>query len=116
MLTKYIALVAETKKITPSQITKVAAALQKQVTRDFDPRWQTQSSVSAFVSLDDVPSDYWSVMIQDDIPYDAAGIHLDKDGQPFALVSYSDDWSLTSSHEVLEMIADPFGNRVVAGQ
>jgi hypothetical protein len=28
----------------------------------------------------------------------------------------SDSWSLTASHELLEMLADPFGNRVVPGQ
>jgi len=45
----------------------------------------------------------------------AAGVHLDQEGQPFALVQYSNTWSLTASHECLEMLADPFGNRLVAG-
>ena len=26
-----------------------------------------------------------------------------------------DVWSLTASHECLEMLADPFGNRLIAG-
>jgi hypothetical protein len=43
-------------------------------------------------------------------------VHEDKNGQPFALVQFSDDWPLTASHETLEMLADPFGNRVVAGK
>ena len=30
-------------------------------------------------------------------------------------MQYSSDWVLTTSHEVLEMLADPFGNRLVAG-
>ena len=37
MLNRNLALVADTTKITPSQLTKVAAALQKQATRDFGP-------------------------------------------------------------------------------
>jgi hypothetical protein len=48
----------------------------------------------------------------------ADGIHEDKNGQPFALVSASfniDEWSLTASHETLEMLVDPFGNHLVAG-
>ena len=48
----------------------------------------------------------------------AAGIHLDKDYQPFSLITSSSDldtWSLTASHEELEMLVDPFGNRLVAG-
>jgi hypothetical protein len=63
-----------------------------------------------------VPLGYWPVIIRDDIGFNAAGIHLDRDGQPFALVEMSDSWSLTASHEVLEMLADPFGNRLVAGK
>ncbi len=59
------------------------------------------------------------MIVMDDIGFDgAAGIHLDKDGQPFALITSSDDqdeWSLTASHETLEMLVDPFGNRTVAG-
>src|SRR5262249_15004692 len=46
----------------------------------------------------------------------AAGVHLDRNGQPYALVTYSADWVLTASHETLEMLADPFGNRLLAGQ
>jgi len=46
----------------------------------------------------------------------AAGVHLDRNGQPFALVEYGQGWwSLTASHETLEMLADPWGNRLIAG-
>ena len=34
--------------------------------------------------------------------------------QPFALVAANDTWSVTLSHETLEMVTDPFGNRLVA--
>ena len=117
MLNRNLGLVADTKKITPSELTTVAAALQKQATRDFGPIWNIQSSVSAFAKLEDVPTDYWPVIVRDDIKTPgAAGVHEDKNGQPFALVQYDPDWSLTASHETLEMLADPFGNRVVAGK
>ena len=116
MLNRNLALVADTKKITPSQLTKVAAALQKQATRDFGPLWDIQANVSGFARLQDVPTDYWPVIVRDDIKTPgAAGVHEDKNRQPFALVQFSDAWSLTASHETLEMLADPFGNRLVAG-
>jgi hypothetical protein len=116
MLNRNLALVADTKKITPSQLTKVAAALQKQATRDFGPIWEIDASVSAFAKLEDVPSDYWPIIVRDDIKTPgAAGVHEDKNKQPFALVQYTDEWSLTASHETLEMLGDPFGNRLVAG-
>ena len=73
--------------------------------------------MSGFAKLEDVPTDYWPVIIRDDIKTPgAAGVHEDKNGQPFALVQFSDAWSLTASHETLEMLADPFGNRLVAGR
>jgi len=110
-----VALVAQTNKIALSNLTLVAATLQKQITRDVSPLWNIQASVNAFGSLEDVPLGYWQVLIDDTIPYDAAGIHLNDDnGQPYALIAYSDDWSLTSSHEVIEMLVDPSGNRTVA--
>jgi hypothetical protein len=110
-----VALVAQTAQIKFQDLTAVAAAIQKQVTRDVSPIWNIEASVDAFASLDDVPVGYWQVLIDDSIPFDAAGIHLNNDnGQPYALVTYSDDWSLTTSHEVVEMLIDPSGNRTVA--
>src|SRR6516165_1337446 len=117
MLNRNLALVADTEKITPSQLTTVAAALQKQATRDFGALWDIEVNVSGFAKLEDIPTDYWPVIVRDDIKTPgAAGVHEDKNGQPFALVQFSDAWSLTASHETLEMLADPFGNRLVAGK
>src|ERR1700745_1005946 len=97
MLNRNLALVADTEKITPSDLTKVAAALQKQATRDFGPLWDTQANVSGFAKLEDVPTDYWPVIVSDDINTPgAAGGHEDKNGQPFALVQFSDAGSFTA--------------------
>jgi len=96
----------------------VAAALQKQASRDLEPIWDISATVDAFAKLEDVPLDYWPMIVRDDIGFNAAGIHLDKNRQPFALISSSNDrdtWSLTASHEALEMLVDPFGDRLVAG-
>jgi len=63
----------------------VSAALQKQVTRDFGPLWDTQATVDAFDSLESVPVDYWPVILRDDINEPgAAGFHTDDQGQPFS--------------------------------
>jgi len=115
-LTANIALVSETPVVDFSQVSIVAAALNKQVTRDFGPLWEVAATVSAFDQLESVPVDYWPVIIRDDINQPgAAGFHTDNNGQPFSLVQADDTWTLTSSHEVLEMLADPFGNRTIAG-
>jgi hypothetical protein len=99
-----------------ANVSSVAAAVQKQVTRDFGPLWQIHATVDAFENLEAVPVDYWPVIIRDDIKEPgAAGYHTDDHGQPFSLVQADPGWELTASHEVLEMLADPFGNRTLAG-
>jgi hypothetical protein len=115
---RQLALVSKVSGISPSDLSRTGAALQKQASRDLAPIWEVQATVDVFPKLEDVPLGYWPIIIveQDpDLPPDAAGIHLDKDNQPFALVMYSDGWSLTASHEALEMLVDPFGNRLIAG-
>jgi hypothetical protein len=111
---QHVALVTEVTAVDSRWLTRVAAALQKQVIRDFRPIWHVDATVAAFESLDDVPIGYWPLILVEDVK-DAAGVHLDKNGQPFALVEVGASWSLTASHECLEMLADPFGNRLIPG-
>jgi hypothetical protein len=116
VLTAHVALVSESPSVSFADLTQVAAALQKQVTRDFGPIWQVNATVDAFDRLESVPIDYWPIILMDDIQEPgAAGYHTDDQGQPFALVQVDDSWPLTVSHEGLEMLADPFGNRTIAG-
>jgi hypothetical protein len=115
-LTPHVALVPDSPSISLADVSSVAAAIQKQVTRDFGPLWQISATVDAFEKLEAVPIDYWPVIVRDDIKEPgAAGYHTDDHGQPFSLVQADPGWELTASHEVLEMLADPFGNRTIAG-
>jgi hypothetical protein len=117
MLTTNLALVSEVERHDASDVARVAAALQRQVTRDFTPLWEIPATIDAFPKLEDVPVGYWPLIIETKIDTPgAAGVHEDKNGQPFALISMSDSWSLTASHEMLEMLADPFGKRVIPGK
>lgn len=112
----HIAIVSDSSAIKVGEIARVSAALQRQVQSHFSEAWGINATVDAFERLEDIPIDYWPVIVRNDINTpNAAGIHMDKDGQPFALVQYSDSWTLTASHEVLEMLCDPLGNRVKAG-
>ena len=109
-----LALVPEKVSIDWPQLTRVAAALSKQVDQDFKPIWKVLATVDAFSDLESVPTDYLPIIIVQHVQ-GAAGYHEDKNGQPFALVEYGDQWSLTASHECLEMLADPFGRRMHGG-
>ncbi len=112
----HVALVSRINKLDFAELSVVSAALQKQVLRDFAPVWGIEATVDAFAQLDDVPSDYWVVTVEKfNGTGGFAGIHGDQNFQPFARVAYSNVWSLTASHEVLEMLSDPFRNRLIAG-
>lgn len=111
-----IALVVETPRIPRTTIKEVAAAVQRQISRDFAPTWGVGATMDPFISLADVPPGYWPIVVRDDLPgMNIIGIHLDEKGQPFALVRTNPTWSLTVSHEALEMISDPWGNRLMPG-
>jgi hypothetical protein len=82
-LMRQIALVCESELIAPGDVSKVAAAIQKQAARDVSPIWEINATVDVFDKLEDVPVGYWSVIVRDDIDDpSAAGIHEDENGQP----------------------------------
>lgn len=55
MFPRFLSLVSETSDISDSELASVAAALNKQATRDITPFWGVQASVDAFINLEDVP-------------------------------------------------------------
>jgi hypothetical protein len=117
MIPQQIAIVPYQCAIDQHLLEAVAAAIQKQVNRDLAAYWAGISvSVSAFADVGALPVGYWPIFIAPDIKEDALGLHLDdKSNQPFSLVKYDDGWSVTVSHECMEMIIDPYGNRLVPG-
>jgi hypothetical protein len=138
-LTEHVAIVSLTPQAPMGSLVQVAAAVQKQVTRDFTPLWGIPATVDAFADLTSVPSDYHPVVLFGDpgelssrlepllgaqpgqtmldavASGQADGLHLTAlTRQPLALVSAAGAWPVTVSHETLEMLADPYGNRLVA--
>jgi hypothetical protein len=112
----HLALVVDAPHVPRQAVAEIAAALQRQLTRDVAPIWEVYATVDAFPSLDHVPPGYWPILVGDYFPgNEPMGIHLDRSGQPFALVEASPSWSLAASHEAIEMVIDPWGNRTVPG-
>jgi len=112
----HVALVPRGAKVDISDVASVAAALSIQIVRDFCPIWGIAATVSAFAKPADVPVGYWPIYIEEPrkLPVGAKGVHLDRRNQPYALVEIGDQWSLDASHECLEMLVDPSGNRLHA--
>ncbi|HTS27069.1 MAG TPA: hypothetical protein VMH81_14435 [Bryobacteraceae bacterium] len=116
MLLRQIALLSKSQHVLLPELTRAGEALERQVNRDLKPIWNVNATVEAFGSENDVPHGYWKITVLDAIPGGAVGgFHLDDDEQPYADVEWSPDWSLTASHECLEMLVDPFGRSLAAG-
>jgi hypothetical protein len=112
-----VALVPRGVSVDPSELSSVAAALSLQVARDFSPIWGVSATVTAFPSPKNVPLGYSPIFIEDPskLPQGAGGVHLDNNNQPYALIELGAQWSLDASHELLELLVDPGGNRLHAG-
>jgi len=113
MLTHHIALVDDTGRIDAGLLSQTAAALQTQAMRDLAPIWKKEATVTYFPHLEHVPPGFWPIILSDKINQRSdAGYHTDKNHQPFALVAFDKSWQLTCSHEMCEMLVDPWGNRL----
>jgi hypothetical protein len=115
MLTQHIALIDQSKSLHAAELAQAAAALQKQATRDLGPIWGVRATVDTFPTINKMPVGYWPIIITERIDDpNAAGYHADKHHQPYAMVQLENGWATTCSHELCEMLVDPFGNRLVA--
>ena len=82
-LVAQVALVPNTPQIDFAEVTRVSAALQKQITRDVSPIWDLNATVDAISSLEQVPLGYWPIIIGgEELPEGALGVHLDNHNQP----------------------------------
>lgn len=110
-----VALTAEPGLVDSHELAVVAAALQTQVTDAFAPIWHAPATVAAFPDASKIPPGYWPIIVKHDLGEPGAlGYHVDPHRQPTSYVEHGDDWSVTASHELLEMLGDPWGNRLVA--
>ena len=99
-------------KLSLDQLDQVAQALQIQLDRDFTPVWGVHAQVQALDTGEPVPARAWPMTILDQ-PSAGLGVHLDKNGVPFAEIQGGNDWSITASPELLEMLVDPLGHKLI---
>jgi hypothetical protein len=107
----HVALVDTTKAVSANKLAEVAGALNEQIQADVAPAWKLAATVGAYPKP---PRGTWRIELHRKIQEEgAAGIHLDEHGQPYSLVAMADgDWTVTTSHELIEMLVDPFASRL----
>lgn len=110
-----VGLVDTTGKLDPSLVQSVAAALNIQVMRDLPQFWNVKATVSYLPHASKLPAGIWPVRLVHKLPPGEGGVHMDEHNQPYSLVIAnpgSDEWTIDASHETLEMLVDPYGNRL----
>src|SRR3984957_15227068 len=101
--------------LDPSLVQAAAAALNIQVMRDLPQYWDVKATVEYLPDAKKIPVGVWPVFLVPTLPPGEGGVHLDKKNQPYSLVigtPGSSDWTIDASHETLEMLVDPAGNRL----
>jgi hypothetical protein len=121
LATIQISVINESTVVTDSEVIPVVAALQKQVSNDFRPAWGTGAELTIVAKNTQPPAgSWWLVILDDSDQAGALGYHdLTTDGLPMGKVFAASDlkagtsWTVTASHELLEMLADPNINLTV---
>jgi hypothetical protein len=101
--------------LTDNEVSKVVPVLQKQVTQDFYPAWGVDAHLTFVATGDDpAPGSWWLTILDDSDQANALGYHdITNEGLPLGKVFAASDlkfgssWTVTASHELLEMLGDP---------
>jgi hypothetical protein len=116
-----ISVINESTVLADADVTPVVAALQKQITNDFRPVWGTDAELVIVPNgTQPASGSWWLVLLDDSDQANALGYHdLTTDGLPIGKVFAVSDlkagtsWTVTASHELLEMLGDPNINLTV---
>jgi hypothetical protein len=115
-----VVLVDQTHEIDAALMHSAALALNSQATQDLPRHWPgVNANVSYGPSLASVPHGAWPIFLVKKLPPHEGGYHSDQNNQPFAKVIASpadDTWTIDASHELVEMLVDPYGNRLHPSQ
>lgn len=111
-----VALINQSSALTDADVRAAAAALNVQVNRDFTKAWGIDCMVQAITKGKKPPGGaWWLVLLDNSDVADALGYHdLTNENLPLGKVfvetsrAAGDSWSVTASHELLEMLADPY--------
>lgn len=115
VLESKVGLVDLTGTVDTGTMAAAAAALNVQVTRDLPQFWPISATVSYLPDPHKIPQGVWPVQLVKSLPPGEGGFHATKHNQPFAKVIVtpgSDEWTVDASHETIEMLVDPSGNRL----
>lgn len=110
-----IAITNQSSVLSDAQVMAVLPALQKQVSSDFFAYWQKDASITWLPKYEPLTPGWWQIVVVDDPDMAGAlGYHQQSAvgtplGKVFAKLDLESgsSWTVTLSHELLEMLGDP---------
>jgi hypothetical protein len=114
----------ESSAIADADVEGALLALQTQLDRDFAPAWHTAATLSFVAAGSAPPADAWQLVVLDDSDQaEALGYHdLTAEGLPLGKVFAATaaeagaPWTVVASHELLELLGDPYIDLTVFDQ
>lgn len=111
-----ISIVNQSTVLSAEEVKTAVAALQIQINRDFDPVWNANARLRIVDDPAHAGGHDWIIYLLDNSDQaDALGYHdMTDQGKPVAKIFVKTDqennlsWTVTSSHEILEMLMDPY--------
>jgi hypothetical protein len=111
-----VAVINQSSDLKDADIKACVDALNQQVNRDFSSPWGLDATMVAVAKGKKPPAGAWWLVMLDDMDVaDALGYHdLTSENLPLGKVGiktaaqYHESWTVTASHELLEMLADPY--------
>jgi hypothetical protein len=109
--------------VTDAQVEAVLPALQQQVSQDFKAYWNLDCVLTFLAKDEKLTTGWWQIVVTDNPDQAGAlGYHeMTSEGSPLGKVFAALDiqngssWTVTLSHELLEMLADPWINWCAVG-
>jgi len=109
--------------LTDTQVEAVLPMLQQQVSQDFRAYWDLDCALAFQDEKSKLPAGWWQIVVTDDPDQAGAlGYHeMTSGGAPLGKVfaglelESGASWTVTLSHELLEMLADPWINWCAQG-
>jgi len=116
-----VSIINESGLVAPAEAQKCVAALQRQVTEHFAPAWGVDATLSLVApGARPLAGSWWLVILDDSDQAGVLGYHdLTDEAMPLGKVfvrtaqAAGVKWTITASHELLELLADPAINLTV---